>query len=198
MPNHYQTLGLSHEASADDIKSAYRSLAKKYHPDVSHLPDAEDRFIDITEAYEILSDPVKRRRYDLTRHSPSPRMARARKQAAYEEYVKKQQESAREKAKEYSKVKYQKFDHEYFDTAAGYFLPKFLGCAAIGVLMFLACALVFFLTFLIFGGGPVTGVVVFILLMVFVAGTAYFSTMFDIWHNARQRQRSKSKRKGER
>lgn len=192
MPNHYQTLGLQHSATADEIKDAYRSLAKKYHPDVSELPDAEDRFIDITEAYEILSDPAKRRRYDLTRHSPSPRMARARKQAAYEAYVKKQQAAAREKAKEYSRVKYKKFDHEYFDSAAGYFVPKMLGCAAIGVLMLIGCSIIFLIVFFIFGGGPITGVIFFILLMAFIAGSAYFSTMFDIWHNERQKKRKSS------
>jgi curved DNA-binding protein CbpA len=193
LANHYQTLGLTHEASSDEIRDAYRSLAKKYHPDVSELPDSEDLFIEVTEAYEILSDPTKRRRYDLTRHSPSPRMAGARKQKVYESYVEKQQESARKKAKEYSKVKYQKFDHEYFDSVAGFYFPKFLGCAAIAILMLLACALILFLTVLIFGNSAITVLMVFILLMVLVAGTAYFSTMFDVWHNARQKQRVRSR-----
>ena len=63
--DYYDTLGASRSASADDIKKAYRKLARKYHPDVN--PDdksAEERFKDIQEAYEVLGDPDKRKRYD--------------------------------------------------------------------------------------------------------------------------------------
>ena len=54
MPNHYQILGLKSGASHADIKGAYRKLAKKYHPDISKEPDAEEKFIEITEAYDFL------------------------------------------------------------------------------------------------------------------------------------------------
>ncbi len=60
----YQTLGVPRTASQDDIQRAYRRLARQYHPDVNHDPGAEDRFKDVSEAYDVLSDPETRRRYD--------------------------------------------------------------------------------------------------------------------------------------
>ena len=62
--DYYKTLGVARDASADDIKSAYRKLARKYHPDVSKEKDAEARFKDIGEASEVLRDPEKRAAYD--------------------------------------------------------------------------------------------------------------------------------------
>jgi molecular chaperone DnaJ len=61
----YEVLGVSRSASADEIKSAYRKLARKYHPDVNQGdPSAEEKFKEVSGAYEILSDPEKRQRYD--------------------------------------------------------------------------------------------------------------------------------------
>ena len=62
--DYYAALGVSREATADEIKRAYRKLARKYHPDVSKEPDAEARFKDVSEAYEALSDAEKRAAYD--------------------------------------------------------------------------------------------------------------------------------------
>jgi len=62
--DYYATLGLSRDASGDEIKRAYRKLARKYHPDVSKEADAEARFKDVTEAYEALKDPERRAAYD--------------------------------------------------------------------------------------------------------------------------------------
>src|SRR4051794_6232180 len=62
--DYYKTLGVEKAASADDIKSAYRKLARKNHPDVSKEKGAEDRFKEISEAYEVLKDPEKRAAYD--------------------------------------------------------------------------------------------------------------------------------------
>ncbi|HQZ44179.1 MAG TPA: DnaJ domain-containing protein, partial [Flavobacteriales bacterium] len=61
--DHYATLGLTYSADAHAIKEAYRSLAKRYHPDVSKEVNAQEQFIRVTQAYEILSDPIKRSRY---------------------------------------------------------------------------------------------------------------------------------------
>ncbi|TCC08409.1 DnaJ C-terminal domain-containing protein [Kribbella soli] len=60
----YKILGVSRGASADEIQSAYRRLARQYHPDVNKDPDAEERFKQVSEAYDVLSDPQQRKRYD--------------------------------------------------------------------------------------------------------------------------------------
>ena len=67
--DYYEILGVSKDASDSEIKSAFRRLAKKYHPDVSKEPDAAEKFKEAQEAYAVLSDPDKRRQYDQFGHS---------------------------------------------------------------------------------------------------------------------------------
>ncbi len=62
--DYYEVIGVARDASQEDIKRAYRRLARKYHPDVSKEPDAEAQFKEVGEAYEVLSDPEKRAAYD--------------------------------------------------------------------------------------------------------------------------------------
>jgi curved DNA-binding protein len=69
--DYYAILGVDRNASADDIKKAYRKLARKYHPDVSKEPNAEEKFKEMSEAYETLKEPEKRAAYDqLGRYTP--------------------------------------------------------------------------------------------------------------------------------
>lgn len=62
--DYYKTLGVSRDAKEDEIKRSYRKLARKYHPDVSKEPNAEERFKEVQEAYEVLKDAKKRAAYD--------------------------------------------------------------------------------------------------------------------------------------
>lgn len=67
--DYYEVLGISKGASEQEIKKAYRKLAKQYHPDVNKEPDAEAKFREVQEAYEVLSDPSKRSAYDQYGHA---------------------------------------------------------------------------------------------------------------------------------
>ena len=62
--DYYEILGVERGADEKEIKSAYRKLAKKYHPDINKAPDAEQKYKDVNEAYEVLNDPEKRKLYD--------------------------------------------------------------------------------------------------------------------------------------
>ena len=63
--DYYGTLGVSRDASNDEIKRAYRKLARQLHPDVNPDPEVQERFKQVTNAYEVLSDPQKRQQYDM-------------------------------------------------------------------------------------------------------------------------------------
>src|SRR3954449_11966681 len=66
--DYYEVLGVSREATETEIKKAFRRLARELHPDVNQAPDAEDRFKEAAEAYEVLSDAERRRTYDAYGH----------------------------------------------------------------------------------------------------------------------------------
>src|SRR6059058_1696538 len=62
--DYYKTLGVARDANQDEIKRVYRRLARKFHPDVSKETNAEQKFKEVQEAYEVLKDPEKRAAYD--------------------------------------------------------------------------------------------------------------------------------------
>ncbi len=67
--DYYETLGVVRSATQEEIQRAYRKLAREHHPDVSKAPESEQRFREVGEAYEVLKDPEKRRRYDQLGHN---------------------------------------------------------------------------------------------------------------------------------
>lgn len=70
MADHYEVLGVSREATPEEIKKAYRKLARQLHPDVNPGPEAEEQFKAVTHAYDVLSDTEQRRRYDMGGDTP--------------------------------------------------------------------------------------------------------------------------------
>ena len=83
--DYYEVLGVPRDASNEDIRRAYRKLARQYHPDVNKDPGAEDRFKEISEAYEVLRDPEKRERYDRLGAELEGRPGRLRARRGFEE-----------------------------------------------------------------------------------------------------------------
>ena len=94
--NHYQTLEISHKSTPDEIKQAYRRLARQFHPDSQNDSASHDKIVAINAAYEILSDPRLRKDYDnqLIANSPEKRAQRtATAQANYHRYKETVQEA---------------------------------------------------------------------------------------------------------
>ncbi|MFF2909778.1 DnaJ domain-containing protein [Paenibacillus sp. NPDC057934] len=90
-------LGVSCSATADELKKAFRTKAKTYHPDVCKLPNAHEIFIEIAEAYEILRNPESRRNYDCIRKEESDH---TRKQSDYDDTARNDYRETERKAKE--------------------------------------------------------------------------------------------------
>ena len=185
----YAVLGLTHTAEAGAVRDAYRRLAKLYHPDVSTFPDAQQRFIRITEAYEVLGDPERRKRYDRSRLSPHPGTASASAQARYAQDVHRYQREARERAERFGRMKYEQFDAQYFDSVFAYVAPKMLVFFGLFVGVMVAAVLIIGLLFAL----PIPDSVRFPVVMLLVLGALPFivwlSTHYDMRHNAMQNRR---------
>ena len=100
MKNYYEILNLNRNATTEEIREAYRKLAFKYHPDRNKESDTNERFLEISEAYEILKDSEKRKNYDKYFYNND---------FSLKENIEKQKRDAENKAKEYSHMSYEKF-----------------------------------------------------------------------------------------
>ena len=101
MKNYYEILNLNRNATTEEIREAYRKLAFKYHPDRNKESDTNERFLEISEAYEILKDSEKRKNYNKYFYNND---------FSLKENIEKQKRDAENKAKEYSHMSYEKFE----------------------------------------------------------------------------------------
>jgi len=112
--NYYEILGVDTKAVLNEIKKAYRKCALRFHPDRNDSPDAHERFIEVVEAYEVLSDAVKREQYDQMSQSPNIYHGQPLNynQTArdFEEHVK----EAQKKAEQYVIMGYEEFKKVLF------------------------------------------------------------------------------------
>lgn len=114
MTDYYAKLGILKEASNTEIKKAYRKLALKYHPDINKEANAHQKFIEIQEAYEILSDSYKRSVYDNLNKKAKEKSEPVTKEENDSFY--KWKAEANEKAEEYSKMDFKEFKYKFLDT----------------------------------------------------------------------------------
>jgi len=129
--DYYQILGISREANVDQIKQAYRSKAKMYHPDINKAPNAKIFFQLISEAYQVLNNPEKKKWYDFKLRYPSTTGMRPqhehRRPSTYESYYRAYTKSQQERKEEKEHEKYVK---TLFDNIMFYFFV-FVGATAI-------------------------------------------------------------------
>lgn len=109
MKDYFKILELASTASADEVKKAYRRLAKRYHPDRNSSPDAQQKFIEINEAYEFLLDDRRRTFYQQRQRQRVSPEEQARREATYQEWVRRQQKTARTRAEANAHASFEKF-----------------------------------------------------------------------------------------
>lgn len=124
MKDYYRVLNTAKNATDVEIKKSFRALASTLHPDKNKQPDAHDRFIEINEAYQILSDPAKRKRYDSVYNSLVLNKTRAKNQNVTDvEDFKAWAEDGRNKGRRYAKNSFADFVTDAFmDSGTTVFL----------------------------------------------------------------------------
>lgn len=150
LKNYYHILEVAQTATAQEIKKAFRTKAKQFHPDLNPDPGAREQFIEVEEGYTILSDPQKRKRYDWLLSNPGySSRSKSRKRDAYrrrhaqEEYMKRAARAARAKAQRHADMRYQRFMHTMSGPSIlqGLFIQLTTGCLPF-LLMIIICAAV--------------------------------------------------------
>ncbi len=182
--NPYSTLGIPQTADLAAIRDAYRAKAKLYHPDVSKFADAHERFIQITQAYDLLSDPVKRARLDGLLNTQQGQTSTKRSQQCHDEDLRSSRAQAERRAAAFSRMDYAQFDKKFFSETVSYFAPKMLGCFGI----FLAGFIVLVLCIVLVMQFDLPGILIVIPLFALIPVGAWLSTGFDDWHNRRMKQ----------
>lgn len=135
--DYHKILGLDRDAGPEQIKQAYRSMAKKYHPDINPAPDAHERFIEITEAYEILMNRDLYAYYIHRSQKTDTEFMRARYEQARKE--------AKESAERYAKMRFEKFrqEQEAFKKSGWHdfilFFPVFFPHSGLSAYCFFYC-----------------------------------------------------------
>jgi len=140
MKNYYNVLQISPESELIDIKRAYRKLALKYHPDKNWSNDAAKVFIEINEAYQVLSDPQKREKYDIYYNFQKTKES-AQAKTEVEIFTQECTKQGSDKAKEYSKMpfeEYRKFLIRELGLKISY-IPNFI---ALGYISFAAISFI--------------------------------------------------------
>jgi uncharacterized membrane protein len=134
---YHQILGIKENASQEEIKSAYRGLAKKFHPDINKSKGAEEVFIRITEAYEYL---MYENRQDLSEQS---RAQREYKERMYKQWVRTNQAAASAKAREHANMNYKEYKKTVADEAPLLFYGfKLAGCLTTATLLLIVMFLI--------------------------------------------------------
>jgi len=187
--NCYEILGVSKRATEKEIKVAYRALAKKYHPDVSEFPDAEERFVEASEAYDTLSDSTKRKRYDSAlRNGGNATRASAR----YEAWQKQQSQASRARARTYARMNYQQYEEEYlYSSVFADKVPKALGCLLAFIVLLVLFIVVGLFLFFLFSSFWIS----IILIFAFLPTVAFVSTNIDFMHDRLTLKRRKARAK---
>lgn len=202
MKNYYDILFIPNNASQNDIKKAFRTLAKEYHPDLNNSADATRLFIEVEEAYSCLSDPQLRARYDrLLRGGGSnrrksshkaDRKARSRYSTrADKEYVQRKAQAAREKANHRAQMNYKRYRAEHEPNLIQLiFIRGGIGCAMFLLIPIGAAILLFLTSLFIDDFMTIALIALFGTLGLFLLG-AWYSSSIDAFFVKKAQNRRK-------
>ena len=190
--NYYAILNISNNSTKTEIVKAFRSLAKKYHPDKNASPNASEKFREVFEAYEILKDEEKRKIYNRYWNVKYQNKT-VTSQNDFEPEFKEQREYAKQSAEKYSKMPYEDFINSTI------FNIKFIvkKTPTIGAIILLFCLGLFFLFFMSFlvtsniDGG--TGI--FIGLFILIIAGAFFAVAISDWNKLMEEKKRQKRNK---
>jgi DnaJ-class molecular chaperone len=115
MKDYYRLLGINRSANAVAVRKAYRRLALKLHPDINKSTDAHDRFIELTEAYEVLKNPKRKHQYDrlydynILGKEPKRHRAYYKREGKWNQNINRSSEKGKKKGQRYSQKSYNSF-----------------------------------------------------------------------------------------